>query len=184
MINTGAILLLYASIQYFISTFYQIVKTSWFYTGNTMMWCSPCVFLFFFFYQGICTSSDFICKIMIFFFAMFLSELYKQVWLQLNTVLPRCLWVMSINALLHEKSAVKNVFLTQENIVLDPLQVLRCDTRVFRWDLFIYLFCFALLAQCLIQRTCPNLYLSNFMSVRQFEHDTNSTCVHFKSEMN
>jgi hypothetical protein len=43
---------------------------------------------------------------------------------------------MSINALLYESAAVKNVFLTQENIVLDPLQVLRCDTRVFR-----YVFC-------------------------------------------
>ncbi|PNF24457.1 Integrator complex subunit 2 [Cryptotermes secundus] len=62
----------------------------------------------------------------------YIQELYKQVWLRLNTVLPRCLWVMSINALLYESAAVKNVFLTQENIVLDPLQVLRCDTRVFR----------------------------------------------------
>lgn len=60
------------------------------------------------------------------------TELYKQVWLRLNTVLPRCLWVLSINALLIENSIVKNVFLTQDNIVLDPLQVLRCDTRVFR----------------------------------------------------
>ncbi|XP_078032899.1 integrator complex subunit 2 [Augochlora pura] len=62
----------------------------------------------------------------------YIQELYKQVWLRLNTVLPRCLWVLSINALLIENSIIKNVFLTQENIVLDPLQVLRCDTRVFR----------------------------------------------------
>jgi hypothetical protein len=61
-----------------------------------------------------------------------IAELYKQVWLRLNTVLPRCLWVISINALLYESTAVKNVFLTQENIVLDPLQVLRCDHQVFR----------------------------------------------------
>ena len=70
-------------------------------------------------------------KIILFTYRNF-SELYKQVWLRLNTVLPRCLWVLSINALLIENSLVKNVFLTQENIVLDPLQVLRCDTRVFR----------------------------------------------------
>jgi len=62
----------------------------------------------------------------------YIAELYKQVWLRLNTVLPRCLWVISINALLYESTAVKNVFLTQENIVLDPLQVLRCDHQVFR----------------------------------------------------
>lgn len=62
----------------------------------------------------------------------YIQELYKQVWLRLNTVLPRCLWVLSINVLLIENLTVRNVFLTQENIVLDPLQVLRCDTRVFR----------------------------------------------------
>ncbi|XP_063992438.1 integrator complex subunit 2 isoform X2 [Diachasmimorpha longicaudata] len=62
----------------------------------------------------------------------YIQELYKQVWLRLNTVLPRCLWVMSTNALLIENPTVQNVRLTQENIVLDPLQVLRCDTRVFR----------------------------------------------------
>ncbi|KAK0165379.1 hypothetical protein PV328_003895 [Microctonus aethiopoides] len=62
----------------------------------------------------------------------YIQELYKQVWLRLNTVLPRCLWVMSINALLLENPTVQNIRLTQENIVLDPLQVLRCDTRVFR----------------------------------------------------
>ncbi|KAK2582438.1 hypothetical protein KPH14_004748 [Odynerus spinipes] len=62
----------------------------------------------------------------------YIQELYKQVWLRLNTVLPRCLWVLSINTLLVENMVVKNIFLTQENIVLDPLQVLRCDTRVFR----------------------------------------------------
>ncbi|CAD6208131.1 GSCOCG00010391001-RA-CDS [Cotesia congregata] len=62
----------------------------------------------------------------------YIQELYKQVWLRFNTVLPRFLWVMSINALLMEIPTVQNVRLTQENIVLDPLQVLRCDARVFR----------------------------------------------------
>lgn len=61
-----------------------------------------------------------------------IQELYRQVWLRLNTVLPRCLWVMSINALLNLNSASKNVILTQENILVDPLQVLRCDVRIFR----------------------------------------------------
>uniref|UniRef100_A0A8D9APX7 Integrator complex subunit 2 n=1 Tax=Cacopsylla melanoneura TaxID=428564 RepID=A0A8D9APX7_9HEMI len=62
----------------------------------------------------------------------YVQELFKQVWLKLNTVLPRCLWVMTINAVRQQKTRVPNVTLTQENIVLDPLQVLRCDGRVFR----------------------------------------------------
>ncbi|CAH1402206.1 unnamed protein product [Nezara viridula] len=63
----------------------------------------------------------------------YIQELYKQVWLRLNSVLPRCLWVMTINALLPESpSNIPTTPLTQENIVLDPLQVLRCDPRIFR----------------------------------------------------
>lgn len=61
-----------------------------------------------------------------------IQELYRQVWLRLNTVLPRSLWVMSINALLDMNSVSRNITLTQENILVDPLQVLRCDIRVFR----------------------------------------------------
>lgn len=60
------------------------------------------------------------------------QELYKNVWIRLNTVFPRRLWVMSINALMPEDAVTRNFTLTQENILIDPLQVLRCDERVFR----------------------------------------------------
>lgn len=62
----------------------------------------------------------------------YVQDLYKQCWLHLNTVLPRSLWVMTINALLPKENHV--VFLTQENIAVDPLQVLRCDQRIFRYN--------------------------------------------------
>ncbi|XP_041968143.1 integrator complex subunit 2 [Aricia agestis] len=62
-----------------------------------------------------------------------IQELYREVWLRLNTVLPRCLWIMTINALLDINNGnAKNVTVTQENVLVDPLQVLRCDVRVFR----------------------------------------------------
>ncbi|XP_013200586.1 integrator complex subunit 2 [Amyelois transitella] len=61
-----------------------------------------------------------------------IQELYREVWLRLNTVLPRCLWIMSINALLDINGNGRNVTITQENVLVDPLQVLRCDIRVFR----------------------------------------------------
>lgn len=60
------------------------------------------------------------------------QELYKHVWIRLNTVLPRRLWIMSINALMPDDGLLKMHILTQENILFDPLQVLRCDARVFR----------------------------------------------------
>ncbi|KAL1132582.1 hypothetical protein AAG570_010534 [Ranatra chinensis] len=62
----------------------------------------------------------------------YIQELYKHVWLRLNSVLPRCLWVMTTNALLMDSSLTPRVPLTQEDVVQDPLQVLRCDTRVYR----------------------------------------------------
>lgn len=61
-----------------------------------------------------------------------IQELYREVWLRLNTVLPRCLWIMTINALLDINGSSKTVTITQENVLVDPLQVLRCDIRVFR----------------------------------------------------
>ncbi|XP_038222406.1 integrator complex subunit 2 [Zerene cesonia] len=61
-----------------------------------------------------------------------IQELYREVWLRLNTVLPRCLWILTINALLDINSNAKTVTVTQENVLVDPLQVLRCDIRVFR----------------------------------------------------
>lgn len=57
-----------------------------------------------------------------------IQQLYREVWLRLNTVLPRCLWVMTINALL----VINMTTITQENVLVDPLQILRCDCRVFR----------------------------------------------------
>lgn len=93
------------------------------------------------------------------------AELYKQVWLRLNTVLPRCLWVMSINALLYESAAVKNVFLTQENIVLDPLQVLRCDTRVFRLASFFVLKENINVTSLLLERVVLLVYVTSYNSL-------------------
>ncbi|XP_046387078.1 integrator complex subunit 2 [Ischnura elegans] len=69
----------------------------------------------------------------------YIQELYKRVWLRLNTVLPRCLWAMTTHALIpHDndtkvKSAIPvSMPKSQESIVLDPLQVLRCHPSVFR----------------------------------------------------
>lgn len=61
-----------------------------------------------------------------------IQELYKQIWLKLNTILPRHLWVMTINALMPDDAISKHFLLRQENIMIEPLQILRCDERVFR----------------------------------------------------
>lgn len=53
-------------------------------------------------------------------------------WIKLNTILPRKLWVMTINALMPEDTITKHLVLRQENIMIEPLQILRCDERIFR----------------------------------------------------
>ena len=61
-----------------------------------------------------------------------IQELYKQVWIKLNTILPRHLWVMTINALMPNDTITRNAMVKQENIMIEPLQILRCDERVYR----------------------------------------------------
>lgn len=61
-----------------------------------------------------------------------IQELYRSVWIRLNTVLPRRLWLMSVNALQPDDGVFKMHLLRQDHGLFDPLQVLRCDERVFR----------------------------------------------------
>lgn len=58
-------------------------------------------------------------------------ERTKQVWWRLNEVFPRRLWVLTANALRLPCHAHLRP-LTLDDLVLDPLHILRCDTRVFR----------------------------------------------------
>lgn len=62
------------------------------------------------------------------------QELYKKMWIRLNTVLPRRLWAMSINSLMPPptKSLVKSFALSHDHYTIDALHILRCDERVFR----------------------------------------------------
>lgn len=61
-----------------------------------------------------------------------IQKVYRQIWIRLNTVLPRRLWIMTIQALMPEDAVTKNFLMRQENSLDDPLQILRCDERVFR----------------------------------------------------
>jgi integrator complex subunit 2 len=59
----------------------------------------------------------------------------KQVWLRLNNVFPDEFQVLTVNAIASNKFTFKP--LTWKDIVADPLQVLRCDRRVFECPQFI-----------------------------------------------
>lgn len=62
-----------------------------------------------------------------------ISDTYRQVWMRLNSLFPRRLWAMSVEGLQPEQPQSKlRKALTEDDIILDPLYVLRCDPRVNR----------------------------------------------------
>ncbi|RXN06890.1 integrator complex subunit 2 [Labeo rohita] len=56
----------------------------------------------------------------------------NKLWMVLNTVMPRKLWVMTVNALQPSVKLLRQQRYTQNDLMVDPLIVLRCDSRVFR----------------------------------------------------
>ena len=60
--------------------------------------------------------------------------MYRLVWLRLNSLFPRRLWAMTVEALRPDDTRIRGLHkpLCEDDIVLDPLYVLRCDDRVFR----------------------------------------------------
>ncbi|KAG7483778.1 hypothetical protein MATL_G00041950 [Megalops atlanticus] len=56
----------------------------------------------------------------------------NKLWMVLNTVMPRRLWVMTVNALQPPIKLLRQQRYTQIDLMIDPLIVLRCDQRVYR----------------------------------------------------
>ncbi|KAM6970380.1 integrator complex subunit 2 [Aplochiton taeniatus] len=56
----------------------------------------------------------------------------NRLWMGLNTVMPRRLWVMTVNALQPSAKLLRQQTYTQNDLMVDPLIVLRCDQRVYR----------------------------------------------------
>ncbi|KAK7829920.1 hypothetical protein U0070_003375 [Myodes glareolus] len=54
----------------------------------------------------------------------------NKLWMVLNTVMPRRLWVMTVNALQPSIKFIRQQKYTQNDLMIDPLIVLRCDRRV------------------------------------------------------
>ncbi|XP_056140438.1 integrator complex subunit 2 isoform X2 [Lampris incognitus] len=61
-----------------------------------------------------------------------LLQTLNKLWMGLNTVMPRRLWVMTVNALQPSAKLIRQQKYTQNDLMVDPLIVLRCDQRVYR----------------------------------------------------
>ena len=63
-------------------------------------------------------------------------ELFGQLWFHLNGVFPRKLWTITINHINHVVNGHVTVRtmkkINHDDLIIDPLQILRCDRRVFQ----------------------------------------------------
>lgn len=89
-------------------------------------------------------------------------DTFRQVWLRLNSQFPRRLWAMTVEGLrpLDLRRGPEQP-LTEDDIVLDPLYVLRCDDRVFRCAPLLQLVMYMLQVYLLSSRTFLSQRLQN-----------------------
>jgi len=89
-------------------------------------------------------------------------DTYRQVWLRLNSLFPRRLWAMTVEGLRPlDPRRVLEQPLMEDDIVLDPLYVLRCDDRVFRCAPLLQLVMYMLQVYLLSSRTFLSQRLQN-----------------------
>merc|ERR1740128_29006 len=80
------------------------------------------------------------------------QELYRSVWMILNSVYPRKLWLITVNHLAPKDSVIVRS-MSQEELSLDPLSVLRCDPTVFRSGPILWIVIYMLKACLAASRT-------------------------------
>ncbi|KAG1673893.1 Integrator complex subunit 2 [Nymphon striatum] len=100
----------------------------------------------------------------------------QKIWWKLNSVFPRRLWVMTVQALQIQNEHSHR--LRHDDVVLDPLNVLRCDERVFRcppiYEIVLHILKAFLAAS---QRHLSRHILNNPMSTESMKLGGNGLCV-------
>lgn len=89
-------------------------------------------------------------------------DTYKQVWMRLNSLFPRRLWAMTVEGLLPiEVHGKFRRALSEDDIILDPLYVLRCDDQVYRCAPLLHLVMYMLQVYLLSSRTFLSQQMQN-----------------------
>ncbi|XP_023344126.1 integrator complex subunit 2 [Eurytemora carolleeae] len=94
------------------------------------------------------------------------QELYRSVWMVLNSLYPRKLWLLTVNNL-SPKDVVVSPSLTQEELSLDPLATLRCHQAVFRSGPILSIVLYMLKACLAASRTRLSQHLLNALVLTQ-----------------
>ncbi|XP_042238877.1 integrator complex subunit 2-like isoform X3 [Homarus americanus] len=89
-------------------------------------------------------------------------DTYRQVWMRLNSLFPRRLWAMTVEGLLPEETQGRSrKMLTEDDIILDPLYVLRCADKVYRCAPLLQLVMYMLQVYLLSSRTFLSQQMQN-----------------------
>ncbi|XP_068239156.1 integrator complex subunit 2 isoform X2 [Palaemon carinicauda] len=89
-------------------------------------------------------------------------DTYRQVWMRLNSLFPRRLWAMTVEGLRPKEIGSKlRKVLSEDDIILDPLYVLRCDERVYRSAPLLQLVMYMLQVYLLSSRTFLSQQMQN-----------------------
>ena len=114
-----------------------------------------------------------------------LQDLFNRVWFRMNTVFPRKLWALTVIYLNPVDGLAIRKRITQDDLILDPLQVLRCDRRVFRTspllEIILYIIKACLAASRthlakhiqdnpILDRAAPNNQISNDMEREELKN--------------
>ena len=68
-------------------------------------------------------SINMCCQLCLYFSYFSFTDLFSKVWFRMNTVFPRKLWAITANHLNQENGLTIRKRITQDDLVMDPLQV-------------------------------------------------------------
>uniref|UniRef100_A0A4W3JCT6 Integrator complex subunit 2 n=1 Tax=Callorhinchus milii TaxID=7868 RepID=A0A4W3JCT6_CALMI len=98
----------------------------------------------------------------------------NKLWMILNTVMPRRLWVMTVNALQPKAKLLRQQKYTQNDLMIDPLIVLRCDRRVYRCPSLMDITLHMLNGYLLASKAYLNAHLKENMELDSKPYQSNS----------
>ena len=103
-----------------------------------------------------------------------IRELFGQLWFHMNAVFPRKLWTLTINhvnQIVNGHVTVRTMKkITHDDLIIDPLQILRCDRRVFECAPILEIVLYILKACLAASRTMLTQHLQENPIIERSSH--------------
>ncbi|XP_002067406.4 integrator complex subunit 2 [Drosophila willistoni] len=88
----------------------------------------------------------------------YIKDLYNDLWLRLNSVLPTTLWIMSLRAITKTTDSISRRTFANESL-LEPMEVLSCPTHVFCSPYLLMILLRILKGSLAASKTCLNVHM-------------------------